>query len=387
VLAETALAITPDIQASTAIDEALRMANSITPFQPEKISELFQHLCRSQLWHLLKLEEQRVMYLMNIYAFLPVTSEAAIVASAGSAVPGNIPSSSSSSSSSTTTTTTTMQPVSLTAIPLAGIANAVVQGTPLPNPQPTNRTPVPIIRTTPAASGSNASKVTDHLLPKPPNPPSLHYARSLLAMLPENVRHLMNMPADEITTWLRSQTLEFETINNMTAFTCYLVEAVSHGGLPHLTGELDGIVNVLLDYYRRAHRQLENKNRGAPKAIRAKTHTNKNPAHAYTLRLLPKYPQFTRLLGNGINNLSETHRKHLAFSRKFNHVLDLIRDRRALAYSDEEFNKRLDDIIGHVSAPESSSRTSTTSTPVSTPTSMPFKPREDEPEEGSDGVI
>jgi hypothetical protein len=370
------------------MDEALRMANSITPFQPEKISELFQHLCRSQLWHQLKLEEQRVMYLMNIYAFLPATSEAAIVASAGSAVPGNIPSSSSSSSSSsTTTTTTTMQPVSLTAIPLAGIANAVAQGVPLPTPKPTTRMPVPIIRTTPTASGSTASTVYDHLLPEPPNPPSLDYARSLLARLPEKVRHLMNMPAQDITKWLRSQTLEFETVNHMTTFTCYLVEAVSHGGLPHLTGELDGIVNVLLDYYRRGHRQLEVKNTRAPKANRTKTHTNKDPAYAYMLRLLPKYTQFTRLLGNGINNLSETRRTHLAISRKFNYVLDLIHDRRVLALSDEEFNKRLDEIIGAVSAPESSSTTSTTSTPASTSTSTPSKRRKGDSDEGSDDII
>jgi hypothetical protein len=244
---------------------------------------------------------------------------------------------------------------------------------------------------TPAASDGNASKVHEYLLPEPPNPPSLDYARSLLAVLPEKVRHLMNMPAQDITKWLRSQTLEFETIDNMTAFTCYLVEAVSHGGLPHLTGELDGIVNVLLEYYRRGNRHPETKTRGAPKANRTKTHTNKDPAHAYTLRLLPKYPQFARLLGNGFNNLLETHRTHLAFSRKFNRLLVLMRDRRVLALSDEEFNKRLDDIIGAVSAPESSSRTSTTSTPASTPastpTSTPSKRRKGDSDEGSDDII
>jgi hypothetical protein len=105
------------------------------------------------------------------------------------------------------------------------------------------------------------------------------------------------------------------------------------------------------------------------------------------LRLLPKYTQFTRLLGNGINNLSETRRTHLAISRKFNYVLDLIHDRRVLALSDEEFNKRLDEIIGAVSASESSSTTSTTSTPASTSTSTPSKRRKGDSDEGSDDII
>jgi hypothetical protein len=102
---------------------------------------------------------------------------------------------------------------------------------------------------------------------------------------------------------------------------------------------------------------------------------------------LPKYTQFTRLLGNGINNLSETRRTHLAISRKFNYVLDLIHDRRVLALSDEEFNKRLDEIIGAVSASESSSTTSTTSTPASTSTSTPSKRRKGDSDEGSDDII
>lgn len=107
--------VTPDMRAQIDMAEALRMAKSITPFQPEKISELFEHLCRSQLWPLLKLEEQRALYLMNLQSVLPVSYGVPSGAVAGRVMMVDAP------SSSTTTTATTMQPVSPTPIPLPPI--------------------------------------------------------------------------------------------------------------------------------------------------------------------------------------------------------------------------------------------------------------------------
>ncbi len=381
---EPPFSITPAMQAQFAAAEALLMVKSITPFQPDKISELFQHLQRTQLWPLLKIEEQRMQHLMNMYSFLPATYGVASVTGAGAVVANNVPSSS-------TTTITAMQPASSTAIPPAGglpaSTNPVAQR--VSNPVPINRPPVP-----PApAAGNNVSKIDVDLLPKPPNPVLPNHARYLLSMLPEEVQRLTTLPAEEITSMLTLHSRVFANINSMTNFACALFEIVSHGGLLHLTGKLDGVVQALLECYLMNHRRLEgesskarkaegeSKNSAASKAEGSKKrHTTNNPAHAYLLRLLTQFPQFARTLGEGINKMQRAHRTHLGLARKFNAVLDLMSKRHSL--SDARFKTELDAIIDQASPKPSSGGAK-----ASTPTSVPAKRREDDSDEGSDGDI
>jgi hypothetical protein len=379
-LAEPALVITPDTRAQIDVAEALRMAQSITPFQPEQITQLFQLLCRSQLWQLLKLEEQRTFYLMNLSSVVPMPHATASIGSAGAAAGLKIP----SSSSSTTTTTTTMQPVARTVFPPVGTAynpiNAVVQGAPLPNPSPITRTSLPMIQTTPTASGGNASKINEDLLPRAPNPPSLDYARNLLSSLPEVTRCSMQEPAEKIKKMFDLDMYDATNSNKMTTFAGCLVEIASHGGLPHLDGELDGIVQSLLDSYLKSHTKFISNQRAAKRKGSKKNLSGIDPVFAYMLRSLPKYPQYARMLGEAINKLPEAKRSHLSISRKFNYVLQLMQEDRSLSFPDVEFNKRLGKIVGDALAPEPSSTAPT----ASTPTSVPSKGRKDDSNEGID---
>ncbi len=387
-----AFGITPDMQAQIAMAEALRMAKSTSPFQPERISELFQHLCRSQLWPLLKLEEQRAMYLMNLQAVLPVHYGVASVPVTGSAMAMEPP------SASTMTTTTTTQPGSPTAIPLARTAptptNAVPQRAPLSNPKPATQPSAPIALAAHAAQaaqadqaerGRNASRIQENLLPAPPNRPSPDYAQGLLDSLPEGTRLLMKKPAEEIRKMLGWQKLDLATINNMTAFTCLLAEIAAHGGLPQLDGEIDSIVHAFLQRYLTSHRHRESenksKNKGKGDAESRKVRIGRDPAYPSLLRLLPKYPQFTRVLGIGINNLETTHRTHLGISRRINAVLTLMSERRFL--SDADFKRRLEEIVDDASPSESSSTMPT----ASPPTSLPANWRQGGVDEGSDDEI
>ncbi len=384
---EPPFAKTPDIQAKIAMFEASRMAKSIMPFQPEKISELFQYLCRAQLWPLLKLEEQRVLHLTNIYGGLPSPYGVDAVSGVGAVLAVNSP----SSSSTTTTTTTTTQPGLPLVIPRAGIASnatdAVARQAPLPNPEPTTRSRGPIAQTTQTDPGSNVCKINEWLLPKPPNPPSPDYARDLLSSLPEDAQRLMTNPAAKICEMMKVDTFDLATTNNMANFTCLLVEIASHGGLPNHAGKTDDIIHDLLQHYLLSHRHFDNLYRAVSKRDVRKIGGVRDPAFAYVLRLLPTYPQFARMLGNGINNLSAAQRSHLALSRKFNYVLELMRDRRSRSLSDAEFKQRLDDIIGDASLPAPSSRATASSTTASTPTSAPAERREGDVDEGSDGDI
>ena len=339
--------ITPDMHAQIAMAEALRMANSILPYQPEKISELFQHLCRAQLWPLLKLEEQRAIYLMNLQRMMPVTYGVTSIPDAGMAMAVDGP------PSSTTTTTTT---------------------TSTPTRTPTTQ-PVPSAQMERTGQGSNASKISEVLLPDPPNPPSLVYAQRLLGPLPPGTKRLLEKSAEEVRKMLGWQKLDLTTTNNMTALVCLLVEIVSHGGLPHLKDELDSIVHAFLQRYLTSHRHRENENKRKVGAESGKGRGVKDPAHAQLLRLLTQYPQFARVLGNSINDLQTTHRTHLGITRKFNAVLTLMKERRFLP--EAQFKQRLDAIIDDALSPESSpaampARTSAStiaSTPISTPTS------------------
>ncbi len=370
--------ITPDLHAQIAMVDAFRMAKSITPFQPEKISELFQHLCRAQLWPLLKLEEQRVLHLMKIYGGLPSPSGvAAGVAGAGLAMAVDAP-------SSFSTTTTTTPPGSSSVVSLGRIAtsptNALARGAPLPNPEP-------IAPAGQSAPDSHASKVSEWLFPQPPNPPSPDYARDLLSSLPEGTQRLMKSPAPKIREMFQAKKFDLTTTNNLTAFTCFLVEIASHGGLPHFAEKLDDFVFDLLQHLLSSHRQYERQNKVAGNADAGKAGAVKDPAYAYLLRLMPTYPQFTRVLGSGFNRLPAAQRMHFQLSRKFNAVLELMRDRRLRSLSDLEFKKRLDDIVGNRSLPGASSRASTASTTASVPTSAPAERLEDDSDEGSDGDI
>ncbi len=380
--------IMPDMQAQIAMAEALRMAKSTSPFQPERISDLFQHLCRSQLWPLLKLEEQRAMYLMNLQAVLPVHYGVASVPVAGMAMAIEPPSSS-------TTTTTTTQPGSPTAIPLARTAstptNAVPQRAPLSNPEPATQPPAPMAlvaqvaqagRTAQAELGRNASRIQENLLPAPPNRPSPDYAQGLLDSLPEGTRLLMKKSAEEIRQMLGWQKLDLATINNMTAFTCLLVEIAAHGGLPHLDGEIDSIVHAFLQRYLTSHRHRESENKKVKgDTASRKVRIGRDPAYPPLLRLLPKYPQFARVLGIGINNMETTHRTHLGISRRINAVLTLMSERRFL--SDADFKRRLEEIVDDASPSESSS----TTPPAGPPTSLPSNWRQGGVDEGSDDEI
>lgn len=357
--------ITPDMHAQIAMAEALRMANSILPYQPEKISELFQHLCRAQLWPLLKLEEQRAIYLMNLQRMMPVTYGATSIPDAGMAMAvDGLP-------SSTTTTTTS---------------------TPTRTPTPTTQ-PVPSAQTERTGQGSNASKISEVLLPDPPNPPSLYYAQRLLGPLPPGTKRLLEKSAEEVRKMLGWQKLDLTTTNNMTALVCLLVEIVSHGGLPHLKDELDSIVHAFLQRYLTSHRHRENENKRKVGAESGKGRGGKDPAHAQLLRLLTQYPQFARVLGNSINDLQTTHRTHLGITRKFNAVLTLMKERRFLP--EAQFKQRLDAIIDDASSPESSPISTPASTPASTassttsstPTSARTFQLEGGEDEGSDGEI
>ncbi len=359
--------ITPDMHAQIAMAEALRMANSILPYQPEKISELFQHLCRAQLWPLLKLEEQRAIYLMNLQRMMPVTYGATSIPDAGMAMAvDGLPSS--------TTTTTTSTP------------------TRTPTPTPTTQ-PVPSAQTERTGQGSNASKISEVLLPDPPNPPSLYYAQRLLGPLPPGTKRLLEKSAEEIRKMLGWQKLDLATTNNMTALVCLLVEIVSHGGLPHLKDELDSIVHAFLQRYLTSHRHRENENKRKIGAESGKGRGGKDPAHAQLLRLLTQYPQFARVLGNSINDLQTTHRTHLGITRKFNAVLTLMKERRYLP--EAQFKQRLDAIIDDALSPESSPTATPASTPASTassttsstPTSARTFELEGGEDEGSDGEI
>ena len=380
-LADPALVITPDTRAQIDVAEALRMAQSITPFQPEQITQLFQLLCRSQLWQLLKLEEQRALYLMNLSSVVPMPHATASIGSAGAAAGLKIPS---SSSSTTTTTTTTMQPVARTVFPPVGTAynpiNAIAQGVPLPNPSPITRTSVPMIQTTPTTSGGKASKVNEDLLPRAPNPPSLDYAQNLLSSLPEVTRCSMQEPAEKIKKMFDLDMYDATNSNKMTTFAGCLVEIASHGGLPHLDGELDGIVQSLLDSYLKSHTKFISNQRAAKRKGSKKNLSGIDPVFAYMLRSLPKYPQYARMLGKAINKLPEAKRSHLSISRKFNYVLQLMQEDRSLSFPDVEFNKRLGKIVGDALAPEPSSTAPT----ASTPTSVPSKGRKDDSNEGID---
>ncbi len=403
-----ALGITPDMQAQIAMAEALRMANSVLPFQPEKISELFQFLCRAQLWPLLKLEEQRALYLMNLQRAMPMPYCAFGIPVTGMGMAFDAPPSSTTTTTtqpvaptpvmvmeidapSSSTTTTTTQPASPPPIPVAGTAatagKAVVQKAPLSNPNSATRPPASIAQAVLAEPNSNVSKIQEQLLPDPPSPPSLDYARGMLGSLPEGIQRLMKKPAEEIRKMLGWQKLDLETTNNMTAFTCFLVEIVSHGGLPHLNGELDSIVEAFLQRYLTSHRhrEPENKHKGPGVEEARKVRIGKDPAYGQLLRLLPKYRQFARQLGIGINNLQPTHRTHLGISRKFNAVLALMKERRFL--SDAQFQQRLDKIADDASSPKSSSTAPPASATSSTPTSVrPFQLEGGE-DEGSDGEI
>jgi hypothetical protein len=375
--AETALDSAPVMQAQTAMAEARRMASSTYPFQPEKISELFQHLCRAQLWPLLKLEEQRVLYLMSIPYALQAPYPAASSAGTGKVVPVN--------ARSTSMTTLSGSP---TLTPLAGTtftsSGATAQRPPFSNPPPTTRPPVPSPQTTQAAPKNNASKVDEFLLPHPPNPPSPEYAQQLLSSLPEATQDMMRLSADRICKSLSSQPLDPESVNNMTAFTAYLVEIVSHGGLPQLAGEVDSIVQALLEFYKTSHRRLEAQNAKSRKAEDTDIRGDLDPIYAYVLRLLPKHLQFTRVLGKGINSLPPEKRTHLGLSRRFNAVLKLIMRRQALLPA--EFERRLNAIIdAHVKRGTRASAKSASAT-ESTPT-VPVDHNDSDSDDGSDGAI
>ncbi len=380
-----AFGMTPDMQAQIAMAESLRMVNSIQSFQPEKISELFQHLCRAQLWPLLKLEEQRVVYLMNIQNALQAHYEAAGVPISRGA--RNI-----GPSSSATTTTTTTQSVSPSPIPVA-VTSPTPTGTVAQRAQMTQKTQRALASLAQAAepdSATNASMIHEKLLPDPANPRLPEYARGLLESLPEGTQRLMKKPAEEIKKMLKMQYLDLASTNNMAAFTCLLVEIASHGGLPHLDGELDDIVQVFLQRYLTSHRHREPENR--PKAnadtVHRKVRIGKDPAYAHLLRLLPKYPQFARVLGTGLNNLQSTHRTHLGISRKFNAVLALMKE--TPRPSQAVFNSRLEKILEDLTSPETSPKaaaSNTTSTPTSTPTSARNFRLEGGEDEGSDDEI
>ncbi len=382
---EPAVSTTSGIQSQSATAQALSMAKSVTPFQPEKISELFQYLHRAQLWPLLKLEEQRVQHLLNWYGFLTAPYRTASVAGAGATVPVSVPSSS--------TTTTTLQPGWPTVIPLAGIASSptkLAEQDALPNAERVTRSPVPVgqtAQTAQTASGSNFCKINEHLLPHLPNPPLPFYAQNLLDSLRANAQDLMKMPAPTIRQRLSLSSLNSASVNDLTGFIGVLVEIASHGGLPHLAGELDGIVQTLLAIYLTNHRQFAAKRGVASKEERRKTRGDINPVIAYLMRSLPKYPQFARVLGHCFNNLPHAKRSHLNISRKFNYVLELMRDQRSRALPDTEFKIRLDRIVGDVSAQGLSSTSTAISSTASTPTSVPSKLREDDSAEGSDGDI
>lgn len=348
------LVITPNMQAQIGLAEALRMTNSITPFQPDKISELFQHLCRSQLWQLLRLEEQRVQCLMNMHAFTPATPGAGSVASAGAAFTPITP---------------------------------VAQGSPLRNPEPITQSPVPIAQTTSTTSGRKASKVDELLLPNSPNPPLPHYALDLLSSLPEATQRSMQEPAEKIKKLFDFNVSDPVNNKKMTVFLGYLVEIASHGGLSHLDGELDGILQSLLESYLKSRNNFLSKKRATAKSGTKNNLSDIDPVSGYVLRSLPKYPQFTRMLGIAINKLTQSQRINLSISRKFNYVLKLMHDRRSQSLTEVEFKKRLDKIVGDVSAPMPSSSTTTTSTTSSTPTSATSKRREDDSDEVSVDTI
>ncbi len=380
-----AFGMTPDMQAQIAMAESLRMVNSIQSFQPEKISELFQHLCRAQLWPLLKLEEQRVVYLMNIQNALQATYGVAGVPVSRRAM--NI-----DPSSSSTTTTTTTQAVSPSPIPVA-VTSSTPTGTVAQRAQripKTQRALAPVAQVAEADSASNVSMIHEALLPDPANPRQPENARGLLESLPEGTQRWMKKPAGEIKKMLGMQHLDLASTNNMAAFTCLLVEIASHGGLPHLDGEIDGIVQAFLQRYLTSHRHREPENR--PKvnidAENRKVRIGKDPAYAQLLRLLPKYPQFARALGIGLNNLQVTHRTHLGISRKFNAVLALMKE--TPRPSQAVFNARLEKILKDLTSPETSPKaaaSNTTSTPTSTPTSARNFRLEGGEDEGSDGEI
>ena len=401
--------ITPDMHAQIAMAEALRMANSILPYQPEKISELFQHLCRAQLWPLLKIEEQRAIYLMNLQRMMPVTYVANSIPNAGMAMAVDVPPSSTTTTTTTTPTPTripTAQPVEPTPIPVAETAstpnNAAVRTAPLPTPDAATRTPAPTAQVAQSAQtdmGKNASKINESLLPDTPRPPSPNHAKGLLGALSEETKLWMRKPADEITKMIGWQKLDLTSTTNTTAFICFLVEIAAHGGFPHLDGEIEGIVKTYLQWLLTSHRHRENENkvRGKGDAESRKVRIGRDPAYGHLLKLLPKYPQFTRALGLGINNLRTTHRTHLGISRRFNAVLMLIQERRFL--TNAQFEHRLAEIADDASSPESSptatsestttrttTRTTTSST-ASTPTSARTIHLEGGEDEGGDGEI
>lgn len=165
------------------------------------------------------------------------------------------------------------------------------------------------------------------------------------------------------------QKLDLATTNNMTAFTCLLVEIAVHGGLPQLNGEIDSIVHAFLQRYLTSHRHRENENKikGKSEAESRKVRIGRDPAFGHLLRLMPKYPQFARMLGLGINNLQTTHRTHLGISRKFNAVLTLMQERRFLTKA--EFERRLAEIAEDAPSPDASPTATTTGRTNSTPNS------------------
>ena len=152
---KTTMVLTPDMQAQLALAEVLRMARSVSPFRPEPIAVLFRHLYSAQVWPLLKQEEQRTRYLMNMYSLMPAPYAMASAASAGMFGALNVPPSSS--------TTPTTQPSSLATVPLVVAVStptsAVTQGAPVPRPESITRPPVPITQTAPAASDAGTTRV------------------------------------------------------------------------------------------------------------------------------------------------------------------------------------------------------------------------------------
>ena len=339
--AEPVLVTAPEVQAQAAIAETLRTANSNTHIKPEQISELFQFLCRTNLWPMLKLEEQRVeqraLFLMNFHGFLPTPYGAPGVAAAGMRGAGNAPSS---------------EPISQATKKTESITKPLKE---------------------------NYSLVNEFLLPELPKPPSLMHAQTLLSSLPEATQRSMNMPPEKIIGILRSEKTDLVTFNNMTAFVGCLIEIASHGGLPHLTGQVDSIVDRVLTVYLAAHRKFKGKK--ARTADTNNIHKAVDPVYAYLLRLLPKYPQFARMLGIGINKMTPAQRRHLALARKVNDVLTLMKESRFK--SAEEFEQELNAIIGESSLSIAAVNAKTASGTESTPTSVPDDRDNDNSDEGT----
>lgn len=264
-------------------------------------------------------------------------------------------------------------------------SGAVLSKLPFSDPPPTTQPLAQIVQTTQKSQGNNASKIEELRLPHLPNPPLPEYARNLLESLPEATQRQMKMSAAEIREMVSMGETDTTTFNNMTAFVGCLVEITSHGCLPHLAGEIAGLVDELLQCYSENHRKLYRDKRQVNQTDTQKIRRVIDPARADLLRMLPKYPQFTRMFGKAFNQMWPTQRTHLGIAKKFNDVLSLMKSRHLK--SPEEFEQSLNDIIGDSSLRKTTAKAKTANVTESTPTSAPVDLGESDSNEDRDDDI